>query len=38
VFLASDAAGFITGQTIVIDGGLSIVSPMERLADPSRPG
>ena len=38
VFLASDAAGFITGQTIVIDGGLSIVSPMERLAEPSRPG
>ena len=38
VFLASEAAGFITGQTIVIDGGLSIVSPMERLAEPSRPG
>lgn len=38
VFLASAAAGFITGQTIVIDGGLSIVSPMERLAEPSRPG
>ncbi len=38
MFLASDAAGFITGQTIVIDGGLSIVSPMERLAEPSRLG
>ncbi len=27
-YLASDAAGFLTGQTIVIDGGLTIVSPM----------
>jgi enoyl-[acyl-carrier protein] reductase III len=27
-FLASDAAGFLTGQTLVLDGGLSIVSPL----------
>ena len=30
-YLASDAAGFLTGQTIIIDGGLTIVSPMNRL-------
>jgi enoyl-[acyl-carrier protein] reductase III len=28
-YLASDAAGFVTGQTIVVDGGLTIVSPLE---------
>jgi len=30
-YLVSDAAGFLTGQTIVLDGGLTIVSPMQRL-------
>ncbi|MBI3629747.1 MAG: SDR family oxidoreductase [Candidatus Rokubacteria bacterium] len=30
-FLVSDEAGFLTGQTVVLDGGLSIVSPMTRL-------
>jgi enoyl-[acyl-carrier protein] reductase III len=32
-YLVSDAAGFLTGQTIVIDGGLTIVSPLSRLAE-----
>ena len=31
-YLASEASGFLTGQTILIDGGLTIVSPMSRLA------
>jgi enoyl-[acyl-carrier protein] reductase III len=30
-YLVSDAAAFVTGQTIIIDGGLTIVSPMSRL-------
>jgi enoyl-[acyl-carrier protein] reductase III len=30
-FLASDEAGFITGQAIVVDGGLTMVSPLDRL-------
>ena len=30
-YLASDAASFVTGQCIVIDGGLTITSPMTRL-------
>ncbi len=30
-WIASDGAGFLTGQTIVLDGGLTIVSPMARL-------
>lgn len=31
-YLVSDAAGFLTGQTIVMDGGLTIASPLNRLA------
>jgi len=30
-WLASDRSGFLTGQTIVLDGGLTIVSPLARL-------
>jgi enoyl-[acyl-carrier protein] reductase III len=30
-YLVSDGAGFVTGQTIVIDGGLTIVSPLSPL-------
>jgi enoyl-[acyl-carrier protein] reductase III len=32
-YLVSDAAGFLTGQTILLDGGLTIVSPLHRPAD-----
>jgi enoyl-[acyl-carrier protein] reductase III len=32
-YLVSDAASFLTGQTILIDGGLTIVSPMNRLRE-----
>lgn len=34
-YLASDGAGFLTAQTIVIDGGLTSVSPLDRVAPPS---
>ena len=37
-YLASDAASFLTGQTIVIDGGLTIVSPLELLNAIPGPG
>jgi enoyl-[acyl-carrier protein] reductase III len=30
-WIASDGAGFLTGQTIVLDGGLTILSPLTRL-------
>jgi enoyl-[acyl-carrier protein] reductase III len=36
-YLASDAAGFITGQTIIIDGGLTMVSPLNRVQDDAPP-
>ncbi|HKW93642.1 MAG TPA: SDR family oxidoreductase [Methylomirabilota bacterium] len=32
-YLVSDAAGFLTGQCIVVDGGLTITSPLTRMAD-----
>ena len=32
-YLISDAASFLTGQCIVIDGGLTITSPMTRMGD-----
>jgi enoyl-[acyl-carrier protein] reductase III len=32
-WVVSDGAGFLTGQTIVLDGGLTIVSPLSRLGE-----
>ena len=32
-WIASEGAGFLTGQTIVLDGGLTIVSPLSRMAE-----
>ena len=34
-YLVSDAAAFLTGQTILLDGGLTIVSPLQRLVEGS---
>ena len=35
-YVVSDGAGFLTGQTIVLDGGLTIVSPMNQLTTGER--
>lgn len=33
-WIVSDGAGFLTGQTILLDGGLTMVSPLARFASP----
>jgi len=37
-WIVSDGAGFLTGQTILLDGGLTMVSPLARLASPPAKG
>jgi enoyl-[acyl-carrier protein] reductase III len=32
-YIVSPAAGFLTGQTIILDGGLTMVSPFQRIVD-----
>jgi len=34
-WIVSDGAGFLTGQTILLDGGLTMVSPLARFVSPS---
>lgn len=36
-WIVSDGAGFLTGQTILLDGGLTIVSPLARLGEAPKP-